>query len=81
MEDRCFKFINELNSYKITYNLLGKFIVLEDDLDIAFCTNLNYELIDCYSDYFLYSIIKPIQILIEIIPIVYHLSNYILHQF
>lgn len=68
------RFVNAVNSYRINYNLLGSFIVLEDDLDIAFCTSLNYDLIENYDDYFLYSVIKPIDIFCEIFLSLYLLS-------
>lgn len=68
------RFVNAVNSYRINYKLLGSFIVFEDDLDIAFCTSLNYDLIENYDDYFLYSVIKPIGIFCEIFLSLYLLS-------
>lgn len=68
------KFINAVNSYKINYSLLGRFIVLEDDLDIAFATNLSYDFIESYDEYFHQSVIKPIEIFCDILILLYLLS-------
>lgn len=69
------RFVNELNSYVNTYDLYGKIIVLSDSKDIAFATKLPYSYIENCSDYFFYAIKKPIQILTQVLPIVFDIST------
>ncbi len=69
------KFVNEVNCYSNTYDLYGKFIMLSDTNDIAFATKLPYSYIESCSDYFFYAIQKPIEILIEVLPIIIYIST------
>ena len=68
-------FVNELNSYVNTYDLYGKIIVLSDSKDIAFATKLPYSYIENCSDYFFYAIKKPIEILIQVLPLIFDIST------